>query len=441
MVSWNADGRNPKRRSGYMKLHRFYYLLFIAFAVNVPGVMAFDQTGLTHNEGLFNLQSASRIVLAALVGMAFFACVCVGKRVRIAQAFTRRSTVAFGLMYALFLASCFLNASGIAVALFRIFEWLLLLLIIEAWSQRIAPEERPYAVTRAFFVICAVSFAMVAVGLIVAPKLALTSLSNDEAGFEFRLGGSVIHPNRLGVLAGIALWYFILFKRHLTRVFGVALCSTVLVLTYSRTAIAGVMLTGPAFAIFGSVRQRMRALAVCVVAIAVALASEDKIWTFLQRGQGSENLQSASERVAVWGAGLNMLRERPLVGFGYISGVKEQLSHAVTTLWWIPPHAHNELLQTAVSAGIFCAVLLLIIYWQIARRIIALPKSPLRTFLLLTFVQLAAYAMQGPVLSYEMSSLGAMLLALYLCIPPKAKLQARMIQTRTRTYAETGVAV
>jgi O-antigen ligase len=422
-----------------MKLHRFYYLLFIAFAVNVPGVMAFDQTGLTHNEGLFNLQSASRIVLAALVGIAFFACVCVGKRVRIAQAFTRRSTVVFGIMYVLFLASCFLNASGIAVALFRIFEWLLLLLIIEAWSQRIALEERPYAVTRAFFVICAVSFAMVAVGLIVAPKLALTSLSNEEAGFEFRLGGSVIHPNRLGVLAGIALWYFILFKRRLTRVFGLVLCLTVLMLTYSRTAIAGLMLTGPVFAIFGSVRQRMRALAACALAIALAIACEDQIWHFLQRGQGAENIETASDRMAVWVAGLAMLRERPLVGFGYITGVKEQLAHTVTASWWIPPHVHNELLQTAVTAGIFAAVLVLIMYFQIGKRIVALPKSPVRTFLLTAFVQLLAYAIQGPILSYEMSSLGAMLLAMYFFVPPKAKLEARM-KARTRSYAETGVA-
>lgn len=420
-----------------MRISKLYYWLILILAVNVPGVMSFDQTGLTHNEGLFNFQAIARILLAGAIAVLVVFVGLSDRRSNFFRVLTSKSRLAFTLLYILFAASCALcHGMGIAVAVFRIFEWFLLWYIIEAWANHIPVEQRAAMVSRVFYSACMITFAIVAIGIMVAPRLAFASLATDSAAFEFRLGGSLIHPNRLGVMAGIAFWYFVLFKRGFRRAALASVCVVILILTYSRGAFMGLLVTGPAFVVFGTMRQKLRAVAGCAVAVSLAIIFEQKIWAFLERGQGVDNVTSASDRMGVWTTAIPLFFKRPLTGYGYISGVKESLAGATTTSWWIPPHAHNDILQAALTAGVLAAVLLVIIFIQVAKRISYLPKSPIRTFFIVTFIQITVFAMQGPLVSYELSVLGAMFLMLYACLPARA---ARRVPPASRVPAVTTV--
>lgn len=121
--------------------------------------------------------------------------------------------------------------------------------------------------------------------------------------------------------------------------------------------------------VLGAMKGGRTALAVgaCVAFIALALAATTPgVW---ERAKYSFDLQTNIERSEIWRANLDMIKERPLLGWGYgnykrFRGDFYQRYPQVDTT----AHAHNNFLQMGVDAGVIGLVAFLFLFWSILRK-------------------------------------------------------------------------
>jgi O-antigen ligase len=280
---------------------------------------------------------------------------------------------------------------------------------------------------------------IVLMGTLIIPDLAIESEDPDSGMRVFRLGGYLFHPTVLGVLAGVGFFYCIFFLKGKRRLLASAFFFAVLLLTYSRGALLGAIAAGTLCLL---VDRRTRARTVVGIIVVIFLLSvlvtqlSEEFISILSRGQDIENLASLSGRVAVWSAGRQMFLERPLLGYGFIAGPKEFLNDYTTVAYWAPPHAHNEFLQSALSGGIFAAILTSFIYLRALYRSLRLANgSNTNTFIMTVIVQLFIYAWAAPLLSYQVTVLSAVMMLVLLYIEIVG--QPRNVTVRSRTNSKS----
>lgn len=136
-------------------------------------------------------------------------------------------------------------------------------------------------------------------------------------------------------------WYILLFTASMAT----------MVLSQTRSAIAG-FLFGVFLLLLFSRRLGLSAVLTFVVApLLVASSLGGLIWTFLERGQNAQQLESLSSRVTWWSFAWQKFMERPLTGYGaYAAGrfaVLARIGMVKTSTM------HSDYLEMIVGTGIW----------------------------------------------------------------------------------------
>jgi exopolysaccharide production protein ExoQ len=150
---------------------------------------------------------------------------------------------------------------------------------------------------------------------------------------------------------------------------GIVLCILMVVLSTSKTAlVVSVLVLG--FVYFCREFRWRGKVAVVILDLALLVVSSILIlvfgnWVSLLSGLGKD--PTLTGRTPMWGEMLNLLWQRPLLGFGrsaFFSGgsVYAHQAGAATALSFVPPHAHNGFLELALDIGVLGFALFTISY-------------------------------------------------------------------------------
>ena len=410
----------------------------MVFAVGVPGFMQFDGSGRTHELGLFNPSSLSNIALTLTCAF-MFASVCVLSRRRL---LLRRIDFCMWLWIALliiFIVASVLQpnnnsgppaASDLPLSLYRLGEWVLgFVMLLSLYTSE--DEDRAIdLVVRLIGTVVWTYIAIVWTALPIVPSLVYAS-PEDIGDGRARLGGVLIHPVHLSVLAGVAFFHSLLFFQGRKRIFCCTITVLTLLMAYSRSEQIVFLMALFAYLMIFSRKFVLRmfgATAICTVA-AAGIVFQEKVLDYLERGQGMRNVTTLSERTDVWDASFKAFWLRPYIGYGFIAGVK----HAIKDHWnatnWVPPQSHNEFIQALVSGGLLAGLLMLAIYvrvlWVAFRNA---RRSIKHTFLLIVILQLSTMAIIMPLVTVQFSRIGVIFLLSFVGLVADAKVPARVRQ-------------
>lgn len=392
--------------------YRLRYWLFIIYAVGVPVFIKFDRTGETHNFGTFNPQSIAVIALTLLSAGILTAITLISRRNIFVRQVAFQRLPFIGLLIILVLATLISPRDNIGISFYRMGEWILgYLLLMSAYTREPFYGAAGLA-SKMVGNICWVSVAIVWLVLPVFPSLAFSVPEEITGSIQFRLGGYLIHPNALGVIAGVVFWYALLLQRSTKRFVLSSFALLTLLLTYSRGAWVGFVLSLIIY-VFVSRRSAPRFIAGSLILGTAALSAlfSNSLTHFLERGAGANNLETLSGRAMVWAAAIKGIQARPLIGYGYIDGVKHMLKQYMNVAYWSPIHCHNDLLQAAASGGIVAGAIVLWIYCRgifHGMKVCRLGKNEL--FLFLAFIQVLVFTVVTPLLMTQFRQLGAILL-------------------------------
>lgn len=401
-------------RNRVRRLFPLRYWMLIAVCVGVPQFLEFDSRGKVRDWGLINPWSLSQIGLV-LGSAAILFLLTFGGNKAIHQRsirFYRKFWVA--IIALLIISSAVSPADNIVYSIYRIGEWLLVYALLASAYTR-APVEDAVSLLRdvTMWVVNISIAAVLAVGAIL-PKLAVVAPADAGAGTEHRLGGYLVQPNRLAVIAAVGFLYALIYLRGGKRLVAFTVYGGVLFLTFSRGGMAALVAALVVYTIASKKKSvRMVGLIAILGAFVTALFAAGKIQDVLERGQGMQGFTTLSGRVLVWITAVHAFRERPLLGYGFIDGVKQVLSQTFPDPYWTPPHCHDEFLQALVSGGIVLGVMIAGLYIFVIYRYLKLylqDGGEDLLFFALMFLQVVVYAVLTPVLLMQMLQPGAFFL-------------------------------
>lgn len=173
-----------------------------------------------------------------------------------------------------------------------------------------------------------------------------------DGGQEARLGGTLMNPNELGMLAGVGCACLIFdlyrFKNKVWTVIKILIIMYALYMTGSRSSLIGVLLI-----IFFHINQtKQKTLKFSILAI-VAMVTPVAIYTVILKGGDQERLEevmSLTGRLPFWKALITEgLPREPLLGFGFMRiDYKEFFQSAHT---YPGKMTHNTFMQVLMNLG------------------------------------------------------------------------------------------
>lgn len=424
-------------------VRRFYplrYWIFAAYLIGLPNFIRFDNTGLTHTHGLFNVTSISLITLTLITGF-FFAVMTLLNRHRIAQRKVNIGGWLWALLWTTFFVASILQPpshltpykpADMLLSVYRLGEWILAFALLLSLYTREPAERGTDLVINLISIVCWSNVLLVWITLPFLPSLVYAS-SGEHAESYPRLGGVFIHPVHLAVLAGVAFFHGLIFMRGAKRFGACSLAIVTVLLTYARSELAVVLLAAIIYATVCSRSVLLRyATAVSGIALAiVAVIFNERLLRYLERGHGTRNLTTLSERTMVWHASFMAIDLRPWIGYGYIAGAKNALRDHWNATNWVPPHAHNELIQTVLSGGIIAGILILAIYCRAWWAVWCGNRGPKQIFLGIVLLQLTIMASIMPLISVQFTRVsGLFLLAFFglVAAQPVGVMKKRQLQ-------------
>jgi len=198
----------------------------------------------------------------------------------------------------------------------------------------------------------------------------ILGLTSPEAAIEIsgvssfpRLGGYLFPPTQLSSVAGlvalIALTDLLTTGRKTASWIVLAGSLGLMVGSFGR---AGILAAGVAMCL-PLVRMKRTKLAVglsLIVCMAFLYAPNlvDISWDLVTRGQRPQELASLTGRLPLWDMAMNRIMERPLLGWGYVSGGRVVL--AMPFYGWIPSDAHNAYIETVLALGLLGGVIMFV---------------------------------------------------------------------------------
>jgi O-antigen ligase len=427
------------RPSLAQKKYPVRYWMFVAYAVGVPNFIPFDASGRTHQYGLFNPTSISTIMLTLTCAFLFATVTLLGRR----RILLRRVDFSAWLWIALLIIFTIASvmqpnsasrppvASDLPLSLYRLGEWVLGFTMLLSLYTREDEERAMDLIVRLIGTVCWVNIAIVWIALPIVPSLVYAAPEDIGAGHA-RLGGALIHPVHLSVLAGVAFFYALLFFQGRKRVFCCFIATMTLVMTYARSeqiiflaALFGYLM------VFSRkfILRMLGSTAICTIA-AGAIVFQSKILDYLERGQGMRNITTLSERTDVWKASFRAFWLRPYIGYGYIAGVKQALKDQWNATNWVPPHSHSEFIQALVSGGVIAGVLIVAIYFRVLLVAFRNAHRGIKhTFLLIVILQIATMSLIMPLVTVQFSNLSALFLLSFIGLVADVKAPAKVRQT------------
>jgi O-antigen ligase len=402
------------------------YWIAIVCAIGMPNFIKFDSTGLTHSEGLFNVTSIGSIFLTLTTAFVFAVITLLSQK----PILQRRVTVSAGLWISLLvlltIASILqpaphmsrLKATDLPLSLYRLGEWVLAFLLFLSIYTRESEERATDLIIRLISVLCWVKIILVWLMLPIMPSL-VYGVADDTAEAHRRLGGSMVHPVHLSVLAGVAFFHAFFFLRGPRKAVACFFALATLALTYARSEqlVFLIVLMVYILAITRNPLHRWAGI-IGMVSVGVgALVFQDKILTYLARGQGVRNITTLSERTLVWQASFRAFWLRPYIGYGYIAGVKNALRDQWIYTNWLPPHSHSEFIQALVSGGFLAGILVVCLYIRVLWGAIVNASQGLKhIFLLIALIQLTLMAFIMPLITVQFGDTGCLFLMCFIGI-------------------------
>lgn len=345
--------------------------------ISLPSVVAFDQTGFTKDQGLFNPQSLGRILIFFAVGIAALVFWARWGRspLRNKGSGIPKGAKLVTMFYAWYVvnAPMVLGGTALALSLFRSFEWLLATwLLVLLFGVQNAQGKNAFA-DRMKLVVPMLFFLLLS-NLIAFPVIPGMIYSVSAITGTGRFGGLFTHPNLLALVCVLLCAYGLAFMAGWRRNILLLVSIGVLVLTYSRGGFAAFAIMA-GLAVWFLVRGVGTRLVLIGIGFVVAIVLlqfpqvEEKALGFLARGSKTQNLGSLSERTAVWEASKILIQRSPWLGSGFVAGPKlladVMIENRLSTNF-AAPHAHNEFLQAQISGGPIALVLSLLLQLRIA---------------------------------------------------------------------------
>lgn len=402
------------------------YWTALLFLVGVPNFLYFDPTGRTHDYGLFNLTSVVDIALTLIATGVIVCLTVVGKR-RLMARKLQYAWWFWNLFFGNMLVSSILEptphvvdtgSGGIALCLFRLWQWVLALILLLSLYSRASNNEAPQMMSQLIARICWINIAIVWIVLPIAPSLAYVS-EDASASSAPRLGGVMIHPGVVGLLASTAFFHGILLLRHRRRVAACTFALLTLALTYTRSSQIMFLIVLLVYLIFVASKPALRwcGIVTLVAILLVAAGFHNAVSAYLSRGQSASDVASLSDRTEIWNVALKAAEMRPYIGYGFIVGARDALRDNWDEDNWLPPHAHNELVQALLSGGALAVFLVAWLYLYIlwigfrnARR------DSYRTFFLLIWIELTIETAVSTNITTAFSRMGALLLISFVAL-------------------------
>jgi O-antigen ligase len=398
---------NGIERSTARVIYPVRYWLLVAYTVGIPMFIRFDSTGRTHEFGLFNAFSISTIGLRLFVLFLFVVLSALSRQPIIARPVRFGAPLWVGLCVLFVIASWEeptfrltpTNATDLFLSFYRLLEWIIAFLLFLSLYSRVSDASMLDFVSGLVARVCWIWIAIVWIVLPFAPSFAY-GLSSEDADTP-RLGGALIHPVALGVMAAIAGLHAIVFLRGTRRVAAFTASVLTIVLTYARGAEATMLASLFVYSLFftrGFIRW-IGAIA-GILSVGSGLVFSASIERYAGRGNGIQDVTTFSGRLQVWTVAVEAIRMRPWIGYGFIAGAKNVLKDHWTYSYWLPPHAHNDLIQAVLEGGILAGVIVFALYiyaFRSAFQILTFDRR--NAFVFLTLVQLASASVLGTLVS------------------------------------------
>jgi O-antigen ligase len=252
-----------------------------------------------------------------------------------------------------------------SILVLRIF----ILMYNDSWAALLINK----VIFRLMYVACAVLFV---IGL-----YDINLIFYNEVQGRFRFGGYVYAPNYLPLLFSISLLaaFYLFSKKEISLV--VLLVS--LVVTHLGVILAGSR-TGIAILLFIDVISNFKFKLItnkkaaflfrhflinlaCLTGLYLAykVLFGSSLWFKLIEvvGKGEDplaELLSLNNRISVYITALNGIFEQPLFGVGYVEGVRAYFANNYPIQFWVPPHAHNSVLEVILAQGVFGGIAVLV---------------------------------------------------------------------------------
>ena len=409
------------------KQNPLLYWTTLIFLVGVPNFIHFDVTGRTHAQGLLNPTSLSSMVINFLSTYVLIVVVILSRRPLLCRKVNIAGWLWIALVLQLLLSTALAPASrltppaasDILISLYRMYEWILAFALVLALYTR-TPEERGTELM--VQLIGRMSWIWIAITYIVLPVMPSQVYGGAGEGeivsTHAQLGGQLLSPSYLSTLSVAAFFYALFFfPRGLIRFCGCVLAFVTLVLAHTRIEQFSFLTLILLYAIFFSGQFFLRIATIVSTAVLAALGIlfRSTILEYIARGQNANSLATLNDRTRVWAAAIEAIRDRPILGYGYVVGAKNALRDHWIYTHWIPPHAHNEYIHAFLSGGILAALLALCIY---ARALWAgfrtAHRGPHQIYLLFLMILFSVRSLGGPNLTYIFTRPGAVFLLTFI---------------------------
>ncbi len=400
---------NIKNTLSRLKLLRGLLLLSL---FGMPGILHFDKTGVTHQFGLFNLQSFSRIAIYSSIGMIVFLFFIGIEKLRV-----NRDTISnFKLPFiyyslAILISVPMLKGTDFILSGYFIFEWTVFFILFYLYLN----EQNIYSLSMAIQDIILLIWLKIITLLIILPIFPSIGIFFEQNLGIIRLGGYFVGPNVLGTLVALlASYYYFYYRGPNYKKYGIFIFAVlILFATNSRGALLSFILAF-SFSLIGS-KKGLNHLILFYFGGIVAAIMVTYI-DYLMRGLDMSNLITLSERVPLWGKYAFEFPNSPFIGFGFIAGVKN-LGIIIPKIHWVAPHAHNDLIQSIMSGGIVMGVLTFGVYVSLYRKCYKSPLTGNSQLLMKNwFIILIGYAMLTPIINWKLFAISGIFWILFITL-------------------------
>lgn len=194
----------------------------------------------------------------------------------------------------------------------------------------------------------------------------------DIVGFDARLTGVYDNANSLGRVMALATFTMVAAlkldrRRRPLYLAGLGAAILALALSQSKTSLVVSVLTTILLIVFLVFRSRKQLFGAVLISVSgsavISVVLVLKNLSFLTRLLGRD--VTLSGRVPLWKSVLDVLPERPVVGYGF-NGYWNGWGSPSQEIWnlhkWGPPHAHNQFLDLGITLGAVGFVLFVALY-------------------------------------------------------------------------------
>jgi exopolysaccharide production protein ExoQ len=390
-----------------------YLIVLVIFIIGIPNYfIKYDVTALTSYQGI-DINKIFRVLLYSL--LLYFTIILTLNKQLLYKKYLATVKVPF-IYYSLYgFLFIFGNHIGILESYYRVFEWFGLLMLIY-YIQLLQDEFFTiYDFIKLIKILVWYSIFLIFIGLIIRKDMVF--IASETFGF-FRLGGYVIGPNTLGVIAGLGISYYLFIDKgkKLKKIFALGILFLVMFFTYSRGALLGFIISLIPL-LFIKNKFRKGFIIFLLITIGFSILKFDTIINYLSRGEGIENLLTLSERYYVFIASVELIKQNFLTGFGFVTGTEiigDLMQELSDIKYWKNIHAHNEFLQAFSSGGIFMFLFDVYIFYRIFLKITKIKNNGVKIFLFSVYLQLLIFSFLMVTISFPVSILNALIWLLYI---------------------------